>query len=90
MELAYSFLRNRDNYVVHISKGHFTVISECTSKINSLCGKTHTEESEWLAPYFCLTEQQAREVSAKLGREVCPDCVQFLYGWVRVEQEELK
>ena len=81
MDLAYSFLRDNDTYSVHISKGHFTVIEECTSTMLSLCKEVSTEHSEWIPPCFCLTEQQARDVGAKLGREVCPYCIRFLYGW---------
>jgi uncharacterized protein YjiK len=81
MDLAYSFLRDNDTYIIHISKGNFTIVAECTSTMYSLCKEASTNHSEWITPNFCLTEQQAREVAAKLGREVCPDCISLLYGW---------
>lgn len=83
MDFAYSFLRDCDTYIVHISKGSFTIIEECTSTMYSICKSASTEHSDWIEPYFCLSEQQAREIAAKLGREVCPICVGQLYSTIK-------
>lgn len=78
---AYS-LKRHESGIIHLFEGTFqdeTVLKECTSKTESICGAVEkTDGDEEIKS--CLTEEEARMLAAKLGREVCGNCIRHLYA----------
>lgn len=77
---AYSLLRYKDTNEIHIFKGQFTEKS-CTAQYTSICKKVTDRRNEDIENVkTCLDEDEARQVAADIGRDVCGICVSHLYS----------
>jgi hypothetical protein len=63
---------------IHIFEGDFTT-NPCNAENKSICKKMEKSQGDWISLATCLDEQQAREKAAKIGIDVCGDCVSHLY-----------
>ncbi|PWU31978.1 hypothetical protein DK254_02965 [Pseudomonas sp. RW407] len=73
----YTLRKRNDTEEVHIFLADPRPDGKCASRQNSICRKA--PRAETTVTKACLTEQEARLASAKIGRKVCGTCVSHLY-----------
>jgi hypothetical protein len=78
MPKAYSFFNNTETDEKHIFEGEFTVES-CNALEKSICKKATRSKGNWINKATCLSESDAREKAATIGRGICGVCVSHLY-----------
>ena len=77
-KIAYTLRTRTDTTEIHIFLADVKDDGKCYSRRNAICQKAGKDEST--IKLGCLTEQEARTESAKLGRKVCGTCVSHLYA----------
>ena len=77
MSVVYTLRAKNDTDEIHIFLADPKPDNKCLSRQNSICRKAGRDESTM--KQACLSEQQARTESAKIGRKVCGTCVSHLY-----------
>lgn len=79
---AYSLKEMKNTGELHLFKGEMYPPGgefKCWTAKKSICQKMLKEESSRNV-FACMTEQQAREQCASVGRAVCGVCVSSLYA----------
>lgn len=79
MSKAYSFLIKSETDETHIFEGDFNKEGGCGAVKSSVCKKATTADGIWIDQAVCLTDAQARNKAAQIGRAVCGTCVSHLY-----------
>jgi hypothetical protein len=77
--IVYTLKQKKDTGELHLFEATPTLNNECTPNKISICKKM--DKSESVANVFaCQTEEEARQICASRGREVCGTCVSSLYA----------
>lgn len=79
MGMAYSFMKYGQTGEIHIFEGLFHLDKSCDANTESVCKKIKLHQGKWYDDAICLNDKKARKVAAKLGKEVCGECVSRLY-----------
>ena len=74
---AYTLKKKKGTTEYHLFTGKMTP-DGCTSKEVSICGKMDKSESAG-NNFSCEEEDSARKKCAKIGKEVCRECVSLFY-----------
>jgi hypothetical protein len=78
--IAYTLKKRKDTEEYHLFEGIFIEENKCNTHLTkkSICGEMDKTQNEKNI-FECKNEQEARELSAKLGRKVCGTCISHLY-----------
>lgn len=80
-KIAYTLKIHNRTQEMHLFSGKFTPedpVYPCTSKSSSVCGEVYKIDSS-KNEFSCKDEQTARELCAKIGRQICANCIKELY-----------
>ena len=76
---AYSFRKYQETHETHIFEGTFKPEGGCKTGPLSICEKINRNDTGIVEIVTCLSENEARQRAADIGRSVCGVCVSHLY-----------
>ena len=80
MSTLYALKKHKETDELHLFENYRNVDEKCMTKGNdSLCNQVERKDFLNSSLFSCEDEQQAREKCAKIGRDVCGNCIKTLY-----------
>lgn len=80
-KIAYTLKIHDKSHEMHLFEGEFTpndLMYPCNSGSTSVCKEVKKSNCS-KNNFACKTEQETRELCAKIGRNVCANCIKDLY-----------
>lgn len=76
---VYSLIKKKETEELHLFESQKDVLGLCRKKSNSVCKAMNLSEKESIL-FECLSEKDVRLECAKIGRQVCGNCIKSLYA----------